>query len=98
MKSIFLVSRSSLLPLTAFAPRVNSARSISRNYEVKSRATRDGARSEQPGTTGHNRAQPGTPGTDITHKSVLNITPSVKMEHDIVSNIGARNAGVCIFV
>jgi hypothetical protein len=35
-----------------------------------------------------------TPGTDITHKSVLNITPSVKMEHNIVSNIGARNAGV----
>jgi hypothetical protein len=44
------------------------------------------------------RAQPSTPGTDITHKSALNITPSVKMEHDIVSNIGARNAGVCIFV
>ena len=55
MKSIFLVSRRSLLPLTAFAPRVNSARSISRNYEVKSRATRDGARPEQPGTTGHLR-------------------------------------------
>ena len=45
-----------------------------------------------------NRAQPGISGTDITHKSVLNITPSVKVEHDIVSNIGARNAGVCIFV
>ena len=43
-------------------------------------------------------AQPSTPGTDITHKSVLNITPSVKMEHNIMSNIGARNAGVCIFV
>jgi hypothetical protein len=41
---------------------------------------------------------PSTPGTDITHKSVLNITPSVKMEHDIMSNMGARNAGVCIFV
>ena len=38
---------------------------------------------------------PGTPGTDITHKSVLNITPSVKMEHDIMSDMGARNAGVC---
>jgi hypothetical protein len=39
------------------------------------------------------RAPPSTPGTDITHKSVLNITPSVKIEHNIVSNIGARNAG-----
>jgi len=38
---------------------------------------------------------PGTSGTDITHKSVLNITPSVKIEHDIVSDMGARNAGVC---
>jgi hypothetical protein len=38
---------------------------------------------------------PGTSGTDITHKSVLNITPSVKMEHDIMSDMGARNAGVC---
>ena len=41
---------------------------------------------------------PGTPGTDITHKSVLNITPSVKIEHDIMSDMGARNAGVCFFV
>jgi hypothetical protein len=43
-------------------------------------------------------SNPGTPGTDITHQSVFNITPSVKMEHDIVSDIGAGNAGVCIFV
>jgi hypothetical protein len=78
-----LISRRSLLPLTAFAPRVHSARSISRIDELNSRAT---------------GAHPGTPGTDITHKSVLNITPSVKMEHNIMSNIGARNAGVCIFV
>jgi len=41
---------------------------------------------------------PSTPGTDISHKSVFNITPSVKMEHDIVSDISAGNAGVCIFV
>jgi hypothetical protein len=39
--------------------------------------------------------QPGTPSTDITHQSVFNITPSVKIEHDIMSDMGARNAGVC---
>ncbi len=43
-------------------------------------------------------SNPGTPGTDITHKSVLNITPSVKMERNIMSDMGAGNAGVCIFV
>jgi len=80
------VSRRSLLPLTAFAPLVNSARSISRNSEVKSRET-----TRDP-------SNPSTPGTDIAHKSVLNITPSVKMERDIMSNMGARNAGVCFFV
>jgi hypothetical protein len=37
---------------------------------------------------------PGISGTDITHKSVLNITPSVKMEHGFVSNIGAGGAWV----
>jgi hypothetical protein len=41
---------------------------------------------------------PSTPGTDISHKSVFNITPSVKMERNIMSDISAGNAGVCIFV
>jgi hypothetical protein len=80
LRSVNPLASFTFVALTAFAPLVNSARSISRNSEVKSReTTRD----------------PSTPGTDIAHKSVLNITPSVKMEHDIMSNMGARNAGVC---
>ena len=67
----------------------------SRKYDLNSRVTRDYAISEQLGTTGHN---PSTPGTDITHKSAFNIKPSVKMERNIMSDIGAGNAGVYIFV
>ena len=87
MKSILssLVSRRSLLPLTAFAPLVNSARSSLAMMKSKLGSEREKVCAKHPGTSG----------TDITHKSVLNITPSVKMEHDIMSDMGARNAGVC---
>ena len=59
MKSIFLVSRRSLLPLTAFAPRVNSARSslaIMKSNHAQRETARDPSNRAQPGTTGHNRA------------------------------------------
>jgi len=85
MNSIFLVSRRSLLSLTAFAPLVNSARSSLAMMKSKLGSERAKYAGDDPGTSG----------TDITHKSVLNITPSVKIEHDIVSDMGARNAGVC---
>jgi hypothetical protein len=79
-------ARSSLSRRRSFSLRrhsLSSARSSLAILKLKSReTTRD----------------PSTPGTDISHKSVFDITPSVKMEHDIMSDISAGNAGVCIFV
>ncbi len=71
--------------LTSFAPLVNSARSSLAMMKSKLGSEREKVCAKHPGT----------PGTDITHKSVFHFYRRCNIEHDIVSDMGARNAGVC---